>query len=78
MNLFPEINSKKLISIRQVSYLSIILHYLSIDAFLESFLVLVFKLFVTKVETQISVNKEAKLNKTKDVHANMQIVLGDI
>ena len=76
MNLFPEINSKKLISIRQVSYLSIIL--LIFDAFLESFLVLVFKLFVTKVETQISVNKEAKLNKTKDVHANMQIVLGDI
>ena len=76
MNLFPEINSKKLISIRQVSYLSIIL--LIFDAFLESFLVLVFKLFVTKVETQISVNKEAKLNKTKDVHAIMQIVLGDI
>ena len=76
MNLFPEINSKTLISIRQVSYLSIIL--LIFDAFLESFLVLVFKLFVTKVETQISVNKEAKLNKTKDVHANMQIVLGDI
>ena len=76
MNLFPEITSKKLISIRQVSYLSIIL--LIFDAFLESFLVLVFKLFVTKVETQISVNKEAKLNKTKDVHANMQIVLGDI
>ena len=76
MNLFPEINSKKLISIRQVSYLSIIL--LIFDAFLESFLVLVFKLFVTKVETQISVNKEAKLNKTKDVHANMQIILGDI
>ena len=76
MNLFPEINSKKLIPIRQVSYLSIIL--LIFDAFLESFLVLVFKLFVTKVETQISVNKEAKLNKTKDVHANMQIVLGDI
>ena len=76
MNLFPEINSKKLISIRQVSYLSIIL--LIFDAFLESFLVLVFKLFVTKVETQISVNKEAKLNKTKDVNANMQIVLGDI
>ena len=76
MNLFPEINSKKLISIRQVSYLSIIL--LIFDAFLESFLVLVFKLFVTKVATQISVNKEAKLNKTKDVHANMQIVLGDI
>ena len=76
MNLFPEINSKKLISIRQVSYLSIIL--LIFDAFLESFLVLVFKLFVTKVETQISVNKEAKLNKTKDVHTNMQIVLGDI
>ena len=76
MNLFPEINSKKLISIRQVSYLSIIL--LIFDAFLESFLVLVFKLFVTKVATQISVNKEAKLNKTKDIHANMQIVLGDI
>ena len=76
MNLFPEINSKKLIPIRQVSYLSIIL--LIFDAFLESFLVLVFKLFVTKVETQISVNKEAKLNKTKDVNANMQIVLGDI
>ena len=63
MNLFPEINSKKLISIRQVSCLSIIL--LIFDAFLESFLVLVFKLFVTKVETQISVNKEAKLNKPK-------------